>query len=103
MSIEQTHSQGTHAGSDHSKRPYMTVFWALLVLTLIEVSSIFLPPDTIPKVVVVVFLLSLAVSKAALVAMYYMHLRYDPRSLAVVFVGPFGLAFLFALIILFQY
>jgi caa(3)-type oxidase subunit IV len=89
--------------ADHEKRPYMTIFWLLLVLTVIEVSSLWLPDGMFPKALIAAFLLTLAVGKAALVAMYYMHLRYDPRLLWAIFLGPFGLAILFGVIIINQY
>jgi len=47
----------------------------------------------------VVLLLGLAVSKATLVALYYMHLRYDSRMFAVIFLIPvvFFIGFVLAL------
>ena len=101
MSTE--HAEVIHHDEGHGKRPYMAIFWLLLALTVLEVSSIFLPEGAVPEFIIAIFLLTLAVGKAALVAMYYMHLRYDPRLLWAVFLSPFALAILFALIIIFQY
>lgn len=101
MSAE--HSTLVEHDEGHGKRPYMAIFWLLLALTVVEVSSIFLPEGAVPDFIIAIFLLTLAVAKAALVAMYYMHLRYDPRLLWAVFLGPFLLAILFAVIIIFQY
>ena len=42
-------------------------------------------------------LLTLSAGKFALVVMFFMHLRYDPRSLSAVFVGPLIIATLLGL------
>ena len=69
----------------------------LAVLTAIEVGVAGL---AIPKTFQIVLLLLLAVGKALLVAMYYMHLRYDRPILAIIGGFPFFLAVLMVLIIL---
>jgi caa(3)-type oxidase subunit IV len=74
----------------------------LLALTVVEVSTIFLPHGVVPHWMLGTFLMALAVGKAVLVAMYYMHLRYDPWLLAGVFLGPFGLALFFACMMVLQ-
>lgn len=89
--------------SDHGKRPYMRIFWVLLALTVVEISTIFIPHGTIPHWMLGTFLMTLAFAKAACVAMYYMHLRYDPWMLAAIFVAPFGLALFFSLLLILQY
>ena len=94
---EATHDEG------HDKRPYIAIFVVLFILTAIEISSAYIPNSFFPHEYVIPVLLILAVAKAALVAAYYMHLRYDPRLLTLIFVGPFFLAILFAFIIIFQY
>ncbi|MGQ0605018.1 MAG: cytochrome C oxidase subunit IV family protein, partial [Anaerolineales bacterium] len=66
----------THAPS--TSRPYMRVFVFLVVLTLVEVgvaSVLAASPAKVP------LLLALAIAKAALVALYYMHLRFEGRVL----------------------
>ena len=101
---EAPHAEAHAAHDDHGKRPYMAIFWGLLVLTIFEVSTIFIPiPENLHLVVTAPLLMVIAIGKAALVAAYYMHLRYDPRWLVPVFVGPFALAILFGVIILIQY
>jgi cytochrome c oxidase subunit 4 len=107
----EKHTADAHAAHDgHGKRPYLLIFWALLALTVIEVSTIFWPlvidPELVERlhfIVVVPFLMAIAIGKAGLVAAYYMHLRYDPRWLLPVFIGPFVLAILFGIIIVVQY
>ena len=82
---------GTHAGPS-----YMTIFWWLFALTIIEVGVIFMP---IAKLVIAILLISLAVSKAALVAMYFMHLRFERRTLGLIAVTPLLLGTLLVLIL----
>jgi len=42
--------------------------------------------------IIVPLLLALSAAKFALVALFFMHLRYEPRGLAFLFVGPLILA-----------
>lgn len=50
---------------------YLGVFWLLAALTAVEVGVTYLPLPRIPV------LLPIAIAKASLVAMYYMHLKFD--------------------------
>ena len=74
--------------SAHHETNYMAVFWWLLALTVIEVAVIYLP---IAKMAIAVMLVTMAVTKAALVAMYFMHLKFEKRTLALVALSPFVL------------
>lgn len=69
--------------------PYIAIWGVLLVLTLAEVGYAFLP---ISKVLLATGLVSMALMKAALVALYYMHLRWEPRRLWLLAVAPLPLA-----------
>ncbi len=71
------------------KRPYIPVFIALGILTLIEVQ---IPGLDIVKGSQIFLLMIFAISKGALVVLYYMHLRYEPRVLALVALIPLLLA-----------
>ncbi len=71
------------------KRPYIPVFIALGILTLIEVQ---IPGLDIVKGGQIFLLMIFAMSKGALVVLYYMHLRYEPRALALVALIPLFLA-----------
>jgi caa(3)-type oxidase subunit IV len=84
----------THA---HEKRPYLWVFLWLGVLTAIEISITY---TGLPKTVQIILLVGLAAAKVALVALFYMHLRYDFRILALIGGFPFFLALVMALILL---
>ena len=71
------------------KRPYIPVFIALGVLTLIEVQ---VPGLDIAKGSQIFLLMIFAIAKAALVVLYYMHVRYEPRALAWIALVPLFLA-----------
>ena len=82
---------------EHKKRPYMWVFLWLAILTAIEVG---VASIGIYKPLQITILVVLAAAKAVLVALFYMHLRYDKPILAIIGGFPFFLAVLMALIIL---
>lgn len=65
------------AHPDH-RRDYFRIFWVLLVLTIVEVAVSYVRVD---KKLVSAVMVSLALSKAAFVGLYFMHLRYEKRSL----------------------
>ena len=65
---------------------YVGIFFGLLVLTVIEV---FIAYQHIGWLVKVASLLALAVTKALLVALYYMHLKFDRHLLWFVAAVPF--------------
>jgi cytochrome c oxidase subunit IV len=67
------------------ERRYMRVFALLAVLTAVEVGVIYLP---IPHFAIVASLVLLAIIKAALVAMYYMHLASEKTTLRWIAVTP---------------
>jgi caa(3)-type oxidase subunit IV len=81
-----------------SRRTYVLVFVALAVLTAIEVGVTYLP---VPRALILV---PLAFVKAGLVALFYMHLKYDRRVFGLVFVaGLFmGIGLILALMALFS-
>jgi len=69
----------------HRSPNYMAIFAWLFVLTVIEIGVIYAP---LRKLVIVILLVSLAVSKASLVAMYFMHLRFERGPLSLIAVTP---------------
>jgi cytochrome c oxidase subunit 4 len=76
----------------HDEPNYMAVFYALFFLTVVEVGIAY---TSLPKLIMVGSLIILALVKAALVAMYFMHLRFEKRTLAVVAVTPAVLLVMF--------
>src|SRR5438034_9353146 len=86
-----------HGATEHKHPNYMNIFWALTVLTVIELVVIFLP---IGKVTIGVLLCALAVTKAAIVAMYFMHLRFETRTLGLIAITPLAIATLLIFVLL---
>lgn len=68
---------------------YFLIWGVLLVLTLAEVGYAFL---ALPQFWLAAGLIAMAVWKALLVALYYMHLRWEPRSLWFIVTAPLPLA-----------
>lgn len=68
---------------------YVGVFVALAVMTGFELIVAFLPWH---KNVIIALLIFLAVWKALLVALYYMHLRFEPTRIRWMVVAPLPLA-----------
>jgi cytochrome c oxidase subunit 4 len=75
----------------------MAIFWYLAVLTVIEIGVVFLP---FGKFTNGVLLCALAVGKAALVAMYFMHLRFEAKTLGWIAVTPLAIATLLVFVLL---
>jgi cytochrome c oxidase subunit 4 len=67
------------------------------VLTVVEIAVIFMP---IAKLAVGVMLVSLASAKAALVALYFMHLRLETKTLGYVALTPVLIGTLLVLVLL---
>lgn len=89
---------GEHA--EHSDPPYILIWVVLLVLTLAEVGYAFL---SLPKFWLSVGLIVMAIWKAVLVAVYYMHLRWEPRKLWVLALAPLPLIAILLLAVLTEY
>ncbi len=70
------------------KRPYVPVFAVLAVVTFIELN---VNGFGLPKLEAISILVVLATIKASLVVAYYMHLRYEPRWLALIPLGGLAL------------
>ena len=73
----------------HKAPNYYLVWLILLVLTVAEVFVAFGLPMS--KEFLIVALLILAVWKAMLVALYYMHLKFEPRKLWLIVAAPIPL------------
>jgi cytochrome c oxidase subunit 4 len=75
------------AQNEHKDHPkYMNIFWWLAGLTIVEIAV------AIPDYVAIlkgILLIGLACSKALLVANYFMHLKFEKRTLAIIVITPF--------------
>ena len=80
-----------------NSRTYLMVFAALAVLTGIELGVAALMTGQTIRIII---LLGLAASKAALVALYYMHLKYDNGILSIIGGFPLLLVMIMLLILL---
>ena len=107
--------QDAHAHDQHSHPTpglYLRIALILFVLTALEVLSfeagrggLGASIQPIFEPIVVLLLIVLSAAKFALVAMFYMHLKQDPRLLASLFVFPLTIAavIIALLIVLFSY
>jgi cytochrome c oxidase subunit 4 len=78
------------------KHPNYVLIWVYLaVLTAVEVGVAFV--SHLPKLWLMLALVFLAVWKAVLVALFFMHLRFEKWNLRVVFLVPLPLAVIFVL------
>jgi cytochrome c oxidase subunit 4 len=74
-----------NAHTQHEEPNYMNIFWALAVLTVVEVGVVYLPAS---KLLIGFLLVALACTKAALVAMYFMHLKFERSTLGIIALTP---------------
>ena len=84
----------SRAGEHATIGTYLIVAGILTAVTGLEFGVIYvrrLAPVLIP------LLLTLSAGKFALVVMFFMHLRYDPRPLKLLFLGPLIIAVLLAI------
>ena len=85
---------------EHAHPRYYLIWFILAALTLAEVVYAFLD---LPRVVLAVGLILMAVWKAVLVAMYYMHLRYEPARLWIMAISPLPFAVILVLFVITEY
>ena len=99
MSSSESDAMGS---AEKKKQPNYYLIWFLLfALTMVEVSVAYL--SHLPRKLLILVLLSLALWKAVLVAMYYMHLRYERLRLILLATAPIPLAIILVLAVLLEY
>ncbi len=79
---------------------YWAVFAALALLTAFELGVAFLPWS---KTVLILILVFLAVWKALMVALYFMHLRYEGNRLRIFVLAPLPLTIIIVIAVLTEY
>lgn len=89
-------SSAAHAAA-HSTAQYIKIFYVLLALTILEVAIVYLG---LPRLLLVGMLVIVAVWKAALVAMHFMHLKFEKTLLSIVAIVPFVLCVFLILMLL---
>jgi len=83
-----TNTHATHADDAHAHKKHtnpVLVFGILTILTVVEIGITLIG---LSRDVLVPLLIALSVSKASLVAAYYMHLRYEKWIYTAVFITP---------------
>ena len=76
----------------HTRPNYVRIWLYLFLLTVIEVGAAFL--SHIPKHWLILILVFLAIWKAVMVALYFMHLKFESWRLRLIFMVPLPLAFI---------
>jgi len=74
-----------NAHAQHAEPNYMNIFWALAALTVIEIVVVYLP---LSRLVIGFLLVALAGTKASLVALYFMHLKFERSTLGIIALTP---------------
>jgi cytochrome c oxidase subunit 4 len=86
--------------SKHAHPNYLAIFVVLTVLTAIELSVAFLPWS---RTAVLLTLVGLAVWKALLVALYFMHLRFEKKPLRILAAAPLPLTVIIVLAVMTEF
>ena len=89
-----------HAADGHKAPNYMLIWLYLFILTALEVGVAFLP---ISKGLIVAALLIMAFWKALLVALYYMHMKWEPTRLRIVALAPLPAVAIMIIVIMMEY
>ena len=84
--LEPKISSVTHVPGARERTPYLAAFGVLVALTLVEIGVV--RSGGIAHRAAVVALIAIAMAKAALIALFYMHLRYETRILKMTVLGP---------------
>lgn len=85
---------------EHGHTSYMLIFWWLLGLTIAEVAVVYVDMS---EFLIVSILLVLAFIKALMVAMYFMHLKYDNIVLSIIAGVPVVLAAIAVAVLAYEY
>ena len=75
-------SDTTH---EHQGPGYMSIFWLLGILTAAEIGVTFLP---LAAILMAALLVGMAIAKATLVALYFMHLKFEKTTLSLIAITP---------------
>lgn len=79
----------------HDEPNYMAIFYWLFGLTVAELAVAYMG---LPKMLMIAALVGLAMAKATLVAMYFMHLKFERRTLGLIALTPPILLVMFILV-----
>ena len=79
------------------RKQYFIIFVVLGVLTALEIGVVKLPVD---RTLMIIALIGLAVTKAAIVGLYYMHLKYETRVLKLTIAIPMATPAVYAVVLI---
>ena len=68
---------------EHAIPNYMAIFWWLLGLTIAEIAWAVIPHHS--ELVLAAGIVALAIVKAVLVALYFMHLKFERKAMGILF------------------
>lgn len=96
------HGHGHGYGDPHAHKPnikeYMVIFAVLAILTVVEVAVAKVPG--ISHKLMALALVGLALTKAAIVGLYYMHLKHETRVLKLTVALPMAAPTIYALVLI---
>lgn len=84
----------------HPHPNYMAVFYSLFAITVAEVAITY---AGLSEWLLIIILVAMALVKAALVAAYFMHLKYDSKVLTVIATTPLLLVAIALAVLSFEY
>lgn len=84
----------------HAQPNYWTIWAYLLLLTVVELGVAFLPWS---KEIQLLVLLALAIWKALLVALYFMHLKFEGNRMRIFAIAPLPLTVIIIVAVLTEY
>jgi len=87
-------------GVVHTQPKYWTIWAYLLLLTVVELGVAFLPWT---KEIQLLVLLGLAIWKALLVALYFMHLKFEGNRMRIFAIAPLPLTVIIIVAVLTEY
>jgi cytochrome c oxidase subunit IV len=94
---DAAHTHGEH-GHTINRKEYIVIFFVLAALTVLEVAVAKIPG--LGKGLLAIALIGLAITKAAIVGLYYMHLKHETRILKLTVALPMAAPTLYALVLI---
>lgn len=85
------------AHDEHAPPPYMLIWGILAVLMFGKVGVMMIG---LPQSISIALLVVISLVSALLVALYYMHLRFEPRRLWLLAAAPIPLIFILILVVI---
>lgn len=83
---------------EHKHPNYMAIWAYLAILTAVEVGVVV--SHVLRRDLLIITLVALAIWKALLVALYFMHLKFEPKRLLIIVLAPLPLAVILVMFVL---